>query len=88
MGSVPHAVSALLADQSDSGPNDGITSNPGHSVRYAVVAFASSLTETCRTYGISQRCPWVGRTLIVAYILATGVSSLRPRCDVSHSDLK
>ncbi len=86
--SVSYAASALLTDRSDSDPNDGVASNPGYSVSHGFTAFVSSLMVSSRTYGISQRNPWVGWTLLVAYTLAAVVRSLRPRRDVSRSDLK
>ncbi len=74
--SVPYAASALLADQSDSAPNNGVSGNPGYSVSPGFTAFVPSLMLGSRAYNISQRKPWVGRTVLSAYIIATGVRFL------------
>ncbi|KAI9459888.1 hypothetical protein BJY52DRAFT_1264371 [Lactarius psammicola] len=48
------------------------TSNPGYSVSPGLTSFVSSLMLGSRAYNISQRKPWVGRTLLSVYIVATG----------------
>ena len=75
-GSVPYAASVLLADQSDSGPNNGVAGNSGYSVSPGFTAFVSSLMSSSRTYNISQRKPWVGLTLLSVYVMASGVRFL------------
>ncbi len=70
---------ALPADQSDSGPDDGIAGNPGCSVSPRFTTFVSGLIMVSfRTYGIAQCNPWVGRTLLSTYILGAGVRFLHP----------
>lgn len=66
----PCALSALLADQSDSDPINGVAGNPGYPASPGYITLISSLTLSSSTYNISQRRPWVGRVLLSMYIIA------------------
>ncbi|KAH9027469.1 hypothetical protein EDB83DRAFT_2424197 [Lactarius deliciosus] len=46
-----------------------------------VQVMTSQAILAIRTYGISQRSPWVGWTLLLSYTLGTAVRSLRPQYD-------
>ena len=61
-------------DQASSPPDGGVACNPGYPVDLChSVPYTLSLTTSYRAYNISYRNVWVGRALILAYIVVVVV---------------
>ena len=71
---MPCIVWVREVDQASSPPAGGVACNPGYPVSlHHPVPHTPSLTTSCRAYNISYRNIWVGRVLILAFIIAVGV---------------